>query len=455
MCISVLRYGVQAALGGYHDGLVEGPDRRRVDVLHPRQIVQGEPELDRHREEVGTLLDALAADHLGAEEPKAARLGQQLDLHGLDSGVVAGSRNPLSGPDHVRNSERGGGRLTEGCAPDDPLPGCGTPRYVDRAVGSLTTAGVDAGRFALGVGVATRQALQRYAAQPVRNLGAVAGREDARHRRCHPLVDDDAAGRSSLETGSDAECCVRLLVGADHSQVGLDLAIGGLYRGQLPVTDERLEFCVKDPATTELAPRLLHRGHDVRVGHLRHRPRARVHQMRLDASVSERCDHLDTEGRGLHDHRGFDRVQDFVPLDGFANVLDVVEAAEVAAWDTRIGVVEAGGQHKRVPLHLALTGDLNDLALHINTGDVGVVVHIDTGVDVGLLGSQKQLLEVLDLPAVHVGDATRAVGDVVKAGIDDHLGFWIGRLDATCSAHPACATTDYYDLARHYASVCT
>ena len=53
--MSVLRCGVEAVLGGHHDRLVEGPDRRRVDVSSG-QVVQGEPELDRHREEVGILM---------------------------------------------------------------------------------------------------------------------------------------------------------------------------------------------------------------------------------------------------------------------------------------------------------------------------------------------------------------------------------------------------------------
>src|SRR4029453_16920530 len=364
--MSVLRYGVEAVLGGYHDGLVEGPDRRRVDVLHAGKIVQGESELDRHREEVGTLLDALAADHLGAEQPEAARFGQQLDLHRLDSGVVAGSRDALGSPHDVRDPERGSSRLAEGCPSDDPLPGRGAPRHVDRAVGPLTTAGVDAGRLALRVSVAARQALQWYAAQAVWDLGAVSGCEYAGHRRCHSLVDDDAAGRSGLETCGDGECGVWLLMSADHGQVGLDLAIGSLYRGELPVTNECLEGRVEVRDDTKLAPRGLHRSHDVRVSHFRHLTRARVHQMRLDASVRERCDHLDAEGRRLHDHRGPDCVQDFVPFHGLTDVLDVVETTEIASWDPRIGVVEASGQDERVPRDLALASNLNDLALHID-----------------------------------------------------------------------------------------
>ena len=98
---------------------------------------------------------------------------------------------------------------------------------------------------------------------------------------------------------------------------------------------------------------------------------------------------ISTPRGSLHDHCGLDRVQDLVPLHGLTDVLDVVEAAEVAARDARIGVVEAGGQHEGVPPDLALASDLDDLALHIDTGDVGVVVHVDTGVDVGLLGGKK------------------------------------------------------------------
>ena len=50
------------------DGLVERADRRRVDVLHRREVVQGDPLAHRNGEEVGPLLDALATDHLRADE---------------------------------------------------------------------------------------------------------------------------------------------------------------------------------------------------------------------------------------------------------------------------------------------------------------------------------------------------------------------------------------------------
>ena len=42
-----------------------------------------------------------------------------------------------------------------------------------------------------------------------------------------------------------------------------------------------------------------------------------------------------------------DGVEDLVPLHRPADVLDVVQAVEVAARDARIGVVEAGGDDQR------------------------------------------------------------------------------------------------------------
>ena len=72
------------------------------------------------------------------------------------------------------------------------------------------------------------------------------------------------------------------------------------------------------------------------------------------------------ERRGLDHHRRLDRVQDLVPLDGLADVLDVVETAEIATGHARVGVVEPGREHQGVPGDLALAGDVDDLAAHVD-----------------------------------------------------------------------------------------
>ena len=131
--------------------------------------------------------------------------------------------------------------------------------------------------------------------------------------------------------------------------------------------------------------------------------------------------HLHAERRRLDDHRRLDGVQDLVPLHRLADVLDVVETTEIAARHARVGVVEPGREHQPVPGDLALAGDLDHLARHVDAGDVGVVVDVDAGVDVGLLGGEEQPLEAVDLLAVHIGNPARAVGDVVEPGVDDDL----------------------------------
>ena len=67
-------------------------------------------------------------------------------------------------------------------------------------------------------------------------------------------------------------------------------------------------------------------------------------------------------GVASHDDGRPDRVEDLVPLHGLADVLDVVEAAELAAGNAGVGVVEPGGDHEAVLGDLALAGDVDGLA---------------------------------------------------------------------------------------------
>src|SRR6476659_6870200 len=140
-----------------------------------------------------------------------------------------------------------------------------------------------------------------------------------------------------------------------------------------------------------------------------------------------------------------DRVQDLVPFHGFTDVLDVVQPTEIPAGHSRIGVVEAGCENQSVPGDLALTCDARHLAGRVDARDLRVVVHVDPGIDVGLLGSQEQALEVVDLLAMHVGDSARTVGNVVEAGVDHHLRVGRGRFDAARRAHAGRAAADDYD----------
>ena len=210
----------QAVLGGDGDGLVERADGRRVDVLHAGQVLEGDPRLHRHGQEVGPLLDALAADHLGADEPQAAGLGQQLDLHLLHARVVAGPGDPLGHAQDERDAEGGGQRLAERHPADHPLAGDHAPGDVDRLVGPLAAGGVGAGHLALGVGVAAGEALDRDVADGVGQLGAVAGGVHAGPGGGHVLVDDDPAGRSDPHARGRGQGGVGHLLGAHHHQVG-------------------------------------------------------------------------------------------------------------------------------------------------------------------------------------------------------------------------------------------
>ena len=87
--------------------LVERADRRRVDVLHPGEVLEGRAPLQRERQEVGALLDALAAHELAPDQLAGAGLGQQLHAHLLHAGEVAGAADAVGRADDVRDAQRG------------------------------------------------------------------------------------------------------------------------------------------------------------------------------------------------------------------------------------------------------------------------------------------------------------------------------------------------------------
>src|SRR5690606_35393430 len=96
---------------------------------------------------------------------------------------------------------------------------------------------------------------------------------------------------------------------------------------------------------------------DVGIGHLRQRPRVRVHQVGLDTTVCERGRHLHAQRARLDHHGPLHGVEDLVPLHRVPDVLDVVETLQVATGDTRVGVVEAGREDERVVTDLPLAVD--------------------------------------------------------------------------------------------------
>ena len=211
----------QQVLGGHGDRLVERADGRRVHVLHGGQLLDGEADPDRHGQEVGPLLDPLASDHLGPDEPQRPRLGQELHGDGPDARVVAGPGDALGLAHHMLDAQRSGQRLTEGHPADHPLAGQQPPRHEHRPVVAGPAGGVGAGRLALGVGVGAGQPLDRDVGDPVGDLGAVPRGVDVGVRGMHPRVDDQAAGRAQFEAGRRGQRVVGHLVGADDDEVGL------------------------------------------------------------------------------------------------------------------------------------------------------------------------------------------------------------------------------------------
>src|ERR1019366_586990 len=92
---------------------------------------------------------------------------------------------------------------------------------------------------------------------------------------------------------------------------------------------------------------------------------------------------------------------------------------------------------------------VDHLALQVDRVDSGLVTDVDTRLNVGLLLGQKEPFEAVDLLAVDVGDATRAVSRVLELGVDDDVVAWICRLDPAGRPHASSSTTDDQSLVRH------
>jgi hypothetical protein len=118
-----------------------------------------------------------------------------------------------------------------------------------------------------------------------------------------------------------------------------------------------------------------------------------------------------------HD-RDPDVVENLVPLDRPADVLDVVQALQVGPGHAGIGVLEAAGHHQAVEGDAGLAVDVDQAVPEVDPGHPPLVVDVDARLPVGLLPLEEQGLEVGDLAAVDVGDATGAVGGVLVLGVD-------------------------------------
>nr|WP_261808898.1 hypothetical protein [Nonomuraea sp. C10] len=171
--------------------------------------------------------------------------------------------------------------------------------------------------------------------------------------------------------------------------------------------------------------------------------------MGLDAAVGERGDHLGSQRRRLVDDRGLHRVEDLVPLHRLADVLDVVDAAQVAVRHVRVGVVEAGGEHERVVAFDGAVGRGHRLGLDVDARDGRLVADVDALVDVLLLGRHEQRLEARDLAAVDVGNPAGAVRSVLVSGEDDDLRARVRALGGTRGTHPSGSTAYNNDSPGH------
>jgi hypothetical protein len=266
------------------------------------------------------------------------------------------------------------------------------------------------------------------------------------------LVDDDAAGGADLDARLAGEAVVGELPGSHHHHVDRDVAGGGLDRPHASRAQERLDARVEVGLDAHLPPGVLHRLHDVRVGDLRHGPGAGVDQMRLDAPVGQGRGHLHADRLRLH-HRGdLGPLQDLVPAHGFADVADVVDAFQVDAGDGGPLVLEAGGDHQAVERLVVPALHAQPAGFQVDGPHPRLVADVVAELLVVLPTLEDEAVEGVDLPAVDVGDAAGAVGDVLLGGEDDHVGVGIRLLGRARRAHPGGAPTDDRDPPGHRTS---
>ena len=198
----------EPVLRGDRDRLEQRADRRRVDVLHPRQVLERRAALGREGEEVGALLDPLAAVDLAADDAQRVGLGEQLDVRPGRAREVARARDADALGHDVRHAHRGRERLADREAADRVVARHHAPRDPDRVVDEAGPGGVERRGAALRVGVRAGEAADRQHRQAVRHLDHVARPPrrsastcaSARRRRSPPVVPSSspAASASSL-----------------------------------------------------------------------------------------------------------------------------------------------------------------------------------------------------------------------------------------------------------------
>ena len=295
----------QAVLGGDRDRLEQRADRRRVDVLHPGQVLERGAALGHEREEVAALLDPLAAVELAADQAQRARLGQQLDV-GRASRPGSSARATRRPPWRATYGTpiAVGQRLADREAADRVVAGHQPPRHPHRVVGAVLAGGVRAGGAALGVGVRAGQPADRQHRQPVRHLDHVAGGPHARRgvrmwsSTTSPPV-YRAAARPRWRARCSAACAGRRSRRRTRARPSTSPPRARARRRRTPSTGS-VPMCSVD---AELLERLVDGLGDVGVEHLGQHPRPLVDEVHLEAAVAEVAGHLDAEPRRADHHR--------------------------------------------------------------------------------------------------------------------------------------------------------
>ena len=227
-------------------------------------------------------------------KPQRARLGEAARP---GPPCTPAAVDPLGHADHVRDAERRGQRSLNEMPPIIQSPAIIPQGTLDRLVPALAARRVGPRDLALGVGVAAGQALDGDLGHAVGISGAVARGPDVRRRGVHPLVHlDHTAGRAGPIPALAAAMAALASSSRYDGQVTRDVSVGGLHRAHRarpwwkPVSV--VLKCSLAPFSCQESCTGAMMSGSVATGSA---PGARVDQVRLDAAMTQRGDHLQAE----------------------------------------------------------------------------------------------------------------------------------------------------------------
>ena len=183
-------------------GILRASERGRVAELGLFQVVDRAAHLDRHREGIDPLGDAVLAEHLRTEQASVGFSEENLDCEHLGARIISRVRVRVE----VDLLEIHAPKLLEDLLARPGLGDRGLEDLTDRGALSATETGVATGDHvgrdpALSVSRPGERDQRPLAGHEIPDLDRVADREDLGVRRAHVLINADPATLADLDPG--------------------------------------------------------------------------------------------------------------------------------------------------------------------------------------------------------------------------------------------------------------